>query len=155
VTVVSARGERRVPVADFFRGYRTTVLEAADVIKDVVIPIPPPGASGAFRKVGLRNADAISVVCVTTVLEMDGDTCRSARVALGAVAPVPLRALAVEEALRGTRIDAAAAREAARRVHEHISPIDDVRGSAEYRQWVAESVVARTILKAAGIEDAD
>jgi len=153
VTVAGASGERQVPIADFFRGYRATALEAADVIRDISIPVPSPAASGAFRKVGLRTADAISVVCVAAVLEMDGDTCSSARVALGAVAPVPLRALAVEEALTGRRVDVAAARDAAKRVHAHISPIDDVRASAEYRRWVAESVVARTILQAAGIED--
>jgi CO/xanthine dehydrogenase FAD-binding subunit len=153
VTIAGARGERQVAIADFFRGYRTTALETAEVITDIVIPVPPPTAAGAFQKVGLRNADAISVVCVATVLDMDGDTCRGARVALGAVAPVPLRAAAVEEALQGTRLTAVTARAAAKRVHEHISPIDDVRASAEYRLWVAESVAARTILQAAGIED--
>ena len=154
VRLASAReGARDVPLADFFVGYRATLLRDAEIITDVLIPVPSERAVGEFRKIGLRNADAISVVCVAAVMEMHGATCLAARIALGAVGPVPLRAVAVEKALEGRQINAGLARECARLVHEQIAPIDDVRGSADYRRWVTESVVARTILKLAGIED--
>lgn len=156
VRLASAKGgTREVPLADFFVEYRRTMLRPDELITDVLVPAPSPRASGRFDKVGLRNADAISVVCVATVLELDGPTCLKARVALGAVAPVPLRARAVENALEGQRIDAGVARRCAGLVHEDISPIDDVRGSGTYRRWVAEAVVARTIMQIAGTEDAD
>lgn len=156
VRLTSAKdGAREVALSDFFVGYRSTVLRDTEVITDVLIPVPSPRSAGRFEKVGLRTADAISVVCVATVLELDAGTCLMARIALGAVAPIPVRALAVENALEGRRIDADLARTAAQLVHEHISPIDDVRGSGTYRTWVAEAVVARTIMQIAGTEDED
>lgn len=154
VRLASARdGVREVALADFFVGYRSTARRDAEVITDVHIPVPSPRSAGRFEKVGLRSADAISVVCIATQLELDAGTCLKARVALGAVAPVPLRAVSVEKALEGRRMDAGVAKACARLVHEHISPIDDVRGSGAYRALVAEAVVARTIMQIAGIED--
>jgi CO/xanthine dehydrogenase FAD-binding subunit len=148
-------GVREVGIADFFVGYRSTALRADEVITAVLVPVPPAESAGRFEKVGLRNADAISVVCVATVLELDKGSCRKARIALGAVAPVPVRAVAVEQALEGRHVDAGAARECAHLVHQDISPIDDVRGSGAYRGWVAEAVVARTIMQIAGTKDED
>jgi CO/xanthine dehydrogenase FAD-binding subunit len=148
-------GVREIPLTEFFVSYRSTLLRETELITDILIPVPSAGTAGRFEKVGLRNADAISVVCVATVLELDGTRCLKARIALGAVAPVPVRALAVEQALEGRDVDAQVARECARLVHEHITPIDDVRGSGEYRRWVAEAVVARAIMQTVGTEDAD
>jgi CO/xanthine dehydrogenase FAD-binding subunit len=155
VRLASAEGVREVSLDEFFVAYRSTLLRETELITDILAPVPSTGTVGRFEKVGLRNADAISVVCVATVLELDRTKCLKARVALGAVAPVPVRALAVEQALVGRDIDAEVARECARLVHEHIAPIDDVRGSGEYRRWVAEAVVARTIMQTVGTGDAD
>ncbi len=156
VRLASARGgEREAPLTDFCVDYRCTLLQETEVITDVLIPIPPARAAGRFEKVGLRTADAISVASVAAVMELDGATCLKARIALGAVAPVAVRALAAEKALEGRDIDAGSARECAALVHEDIMPIDDVRSSAEYRRWVAEAVVARNIMRIVGIEDAD
>ncbi len=148
-------GARDVPLEDFFVAYRSTQLGPDELISDVFIPVPSPRAGGRFEKVGLRNADAISVVCVAAMLEIDGATCVEARIALGAVAPVPLRARAVEHALEGRVVDVQVARDCARAVHEDIAPIDDVRGSGAYRRLVAEAVVARTIMRIVGTEDAE
>jgi carbon-monoxide dehydrogenase medium subunit len=155
VRLASAQGVREVPLSGFFTGYRHTELAETELITDILIPVPTQRSAGRFEKVGLRSADAISVVCVATVLEMDGARCLKARIALGAVAPVPVRALAVERALEGRDLGPGVVRECARLVHEHIAPIDDVRGSGEYRRQVAEAVVARTIMQASGTEDAD
>lgn len=147
VGLASARqGRREVGISDFFVGYRRTLLQPGEIVTDVLLPLPRGRVRGRFRKVGLRNADAISVVCVAAEMELDGGTCREARIALGAVAAVPVRALAVEAALRGREVDAAVVRHCASLVHEHISPIDDVRASARYRSWVAEAVVAQLII---------
>jgi carbon-monoxide dehydrogenase medium subunit len=151
----AAGGVRELPLDEFFVAYRRTALADGELITDVLIPLPSPTTRGRFEKVGLRSADAISVVCVAAVLEMEGTTCTKARVALGAVAPVPVRARAVEKALEGRDVDAATARASASLVHEDIAPIDDVRGSGAYRRLVAEAVVARTIMQTAGTGDAD
>jgi CO/xanthine dehydrogenase FAD-binding subunit len=138
-------GPRELPLTDFFVEYRKTALRPGEIVTHVLIPLAGRPVAGRFEKVGLRNADAISVVCAACEIELDGATCRAARIGLGAVAPVPVRALAVESALRGREITEDAAAECARLVHEHIAPIDDVRASAQYRGWVAEAVVARMI----------
>jgi aerobic carbon-monoxide dehydrogenase medium subunit len=138
-------GARELPLTEFFVAYRQTALEPGEIVTHVLIPLAGRPVAGRFEKVGLRNADAISVVCAACELEFEGRVCRAARIALGAVAPVPVRALAVESALRGREIDDDVAAECARLVHEHISPIDDVRASGQYRGWVAEAVVARMI----------
>jgi CO/xanthine dehydrogenase FAD-binding subunit len=138
-------GARELPLTEFFVAYRQTALEPGEIVTHVLVPLAGRPFAGRFEKVGLRNADAISVVCAACEVELEGSTCRAARIALGAVAPVPVRAFAVESALRGREIDDDAAAECARLVHEHISPIDDVRASGRYRGWVAEAVVARMI----------
>jgi aerobic carbon-monoxide dehydrogenase medium subunit len=155
VQLAGPEGRREIPMADYFLEYRTTSLRETEMITGLRIPIPPEGAAGSFEKVRLRRSGAISVASVAVQMQLDGATCRSARVALGSVAPIPLRATAVERALEGRRIDAEVVKECSRLVQQHISPIDDLRGSAEYRRWVTEAVVARTILKAAGIEGTD
>ncbi|HTX68596.1 MAG TPA: xanthine dehydrogenase family protein subunit M [Thermoleophilia bacterium] len=138
-------GPRELPLAEFFVDYRTTALRAGEIVTHVLVPLVGRPVPGRFEKVGLRNADAISVVCAACEIELDGSICRAARIALGAVAPVPVRALAVEAALRGRELDEDVAAECARLVHEHISPIDDLRASGRYRGWVAEAVVARMV----------
>jgi len=138
-------GSRELPLSEFFVEYRKTALEPGEIVTHVLVPLAGRPVAGRFEKVGLRNADAISVVCAACEIELEGSTCRAARIGLGAVAPVPVRALAVEAALRGREITEEVAAECARLVHEHIAPIDDVRASAQYRGWVAEAVVARLI----------
>jgi len=155
VELASPEGRRELPVADYFLEYRTTSLRETEMITGLLIPIPPEGAAGGFEKVRLRRSGAISVASVAVMVQSDGGTCVNARVAVGSVAPIPLRAAAVETALEGRRLDADAVRECSKLVQQHISPIDDLRGSAEYRRWVTEAVVARTISRAAGIEGTD
>lgn len=138
-------GARELPLTEFFVDYRKTTLQPGEIVTHVLIPLAGRPVAGRFEKVGLRNADAISVVCAACEIELDGSTCRAARIGLGAVAAVPVRAHAVESALRGREITEEVAAECARLVHEHIAPIDDVRASAQYRGWVAEAVVARLI----------
>jgi aerobic carbon-monoxide dehydrogenase medium subunit len=145
VRLAGAEGARELPLTEFFVAYRTTALEPGEIVTHVLVPLAGRPVAARFEKVGLRNADAISVVCAACEIELDGAICRAARIGLGAVAPVPVRALAVEAALRGREITEDVAAACAHLVHEHIAPIDDVRASARYRGWVAEAVVARMI----------
>jgi len=118
---------RTISIADFFAGYRKTALDSAELIVAVRFPA---GARGVrFRKVGTRAAQAISKVVVAVSRE-------PARVALGSVAEVPLRARGAEAALARGDVEGAVAAVAA-----DIRPIDDVRSTAEYRRTVAQNVL--------------
>ncbi len=134
-TLQSLRGQREVPAADFFLGYRKTALAPDEILVDV--QLPPQNGELYYKKVGTRLAQAISKVVLGASIEVEGGTVRSLRVALGAVAPVPLRCRALEEAMVGGPVRP----ELAALVHQDIRPIDDVRSSARYRSRVAENIV--------------
>ncbi len=91
---------------------------------------------------------AISVVSIAVMFEMDGEVCRKARVALGAVAPKPIRAYRVEGRLEGKEIDTKTIEECAALVREEISPISDIRATSEYRELAASVLLKRAIREA-------
>lgn len=129
VVVRSAAAERRIPFGEFYSGYRASVVRPDELI--VAVEIPPVEGRQWFRKVGTRAAQAISKVV------MAGVRSTSPRVALGSVGPVVVRAREAERALEGRKeIDAAVAALA-----QDISPIDDVRSTAEYRRVVAGNLL--------------
>jgi carbon-monoxide dehydrogenase medium subunit len=151
VELASAEGRRRLPLEEFLVGVRETVLKPQELLVAVRCPVPPPHSAGVFYKLGPRKADAISVVSVAVMVEGEGDgRCRQARIALGAVAPRPIRAHAAEDLLRGRALDPAIITEAARLASESASPIDDVRASAAYRRRVIGVLVRRLLTTAAG-----
>lgn len=139
--VASVRGARRVPYHAWCTGYRKTLLAADELIVAAHIPVPR-GMRTAWRKIGTRRAQSISKVMGAAAIALDGDVVTEARVALGAVAERPIRIAAVEAAVRGQKLGAAA--DAARAaLRAAIVPIDDVRSTASYRREVAENLVAR------------
>ncbi|HWO26736.1 MAG TPA: FAD binding domain-containing protein [Kofleriaceae bacterium] len=141
--VASVRGRRRVPYHAWCTGYRTTQLAPDELIVSAALPLPGAATRTTWRKVGTRRAQSISKVMGAAAIELDGDTVTSARVALGAVADRPIRIAAVEDAVRGQRLGAAAAEAARAALRGAIRPIDDVRSTAAYRRDVAENLVAR------------
>ncbi len=141
--VASVRGRRRVPYAGWCTGYRTTQLQPDELIVSATLPLPGARARTTWRKVGTRRAQSISKVMGAAAIELDGDVVVSARVALGAVADRPIRIAAVEDAVAGRRLGAAAAEAARAAIRAAIRPIDDVRSTAAYRRDVAENLVAR------------
>ena len=165
IVLVSVRGERRVPAAEFFIGYRRTARAADELVLRVEIPLPP-GRQVRFRKVGTRRAQAISKVVVAVSWREDpGGTgtgtgpgtdsaslpaWRNVRVALGSVAPVPIRAHATEAVLEGASATRETADLAAATVAAEIAPIDDVRSTAAYRRAVTARVLRRIIRDAGG-----
>ncbi|HYG57307.1 MAG TPA: xanthine dehydrogenase family protein subunit M [Symbiobacteriaceae bacterium] len=148
VTLASAAGSRTVPLCEFVLGVRKTARRPDELVTEVAFPAVSPAARSSYFKFALREAMAISVVSGAVVLEFDGDLCTSARIALGAVAPTPVRAASVEAQLVGRPITEAVAAAAAAQVGSDISPISDVRATADYRAWVAEAMVRRHILAA-------
>jgi xanthine dehydrogenase small subunit len=131
VVLRSLDDERRVPLAEYYTGYRKTVRRADELI--VAIEVDVPDGAQRFDKVGTRAAQAISKVVMAAVGQ---------RIAFGSVAPVIVRAHKLEAYIAGGGRDLA---EAKRLVHEDVKPIDDVRSTAEYRRRVVENLVASWI----------
>jgi carbon-monoxide dehydrogenase medium subunit len=138
-------GERQVGVEEFITGPGENVLGPAELLQQIRVPALPAGTATAFLKAGRRAAMEISVVCVAARLTLNEGVCEIARIALGAVAPTPLRATSAEQALQGRPLTGAAAREAARLAAEATRPISDVRASADYRRYLSEVMVRRAL----------
>jgi xanthine dehydrogenase small subunit len=155
VVLGGPRGERVVPMGEFHPEYRRTAREPDELILRVRIPIVP-GREVRFRKVGTRKAQAISKVSVALAWRTGpGDdgaevAWHGVRVALGSVAPVPIRSSAAEAVLEGSAPSAVMAEQAARALADELAPIDDIRSTAAYRRTTAARVLHRLIRDAAG-----
>ncbi len=149
VLLKSSAGKRTVALKDFFTGPGETVMNDDELLMEVQIPLP--AGSAAFQKLGRRKAMTLSVVNAGVKLNLDGDTCSGACIALGAMAPTPLRCSAAEEMLVGKKLDAALIAECAAAAVAAGSPIDDQRASAWYRTKAGTAIVARALAQAAGI----
>ncbi len=145
VTLQSVRGSRTLPLKDFFLGVRTTVLEPDEMIVDISFPALASYQIGAFLKLGLRRAQAISVVNVAVVLSMLADTITQARVALGSVAPTIIRAENAERFLTGKVLTRDVMARAGALAAQTVTPISDIRGSAEYRRYMTETLTRHAL----------
>jgi carbon-monoxide dehydrogenase medium subunit len=142
LALASVRGERTVRLAEFYPGFRQTVLQPDELVTAITVPKMRPTERGLFRKLGLRRAQAISVIHFAIVVDLDGDTVRNARVAYGCLAPTVLRGASTEAFLAGKRLTAETCAAAGRMALEDVSPIGDVRGSADYRLATLERLVS-------------
>ena len=140
--LVSVRGERHLPYVNFHTGYKKTRLEPDELVKAVSLPRQFSGYFNHARKVGARNAQAISKVCIAALGRVDDGVVGDVRIALGSVAPVPLRLKETEQTLRGKAIDSKLLLWARKAVADEIRPIDDIRSTARYRAAVAGNLVA-------------
>ncbi len=153
VTLESTSGSRRLKLADFYSGFRQTVLGADELLRAIHIPAMAEDQRGVFLKLGLRRAQAISVVDAAVVVKRQTDgTVVDARITLGSVAPTIIRAPEAEEYLGGKSLTAAVISQAARIAGAKPEPIDDVRGSAAYRSEMVKVLVARALRQLAADE---
>ncbi len=143
------RGERTLPLADFITGFRKVDLGPDELLTRISFPAPPAHTEGIFIKLALRRAQAISVVNVAVVVVREGAAPDApvirAAIALGAVAPVVVRAAAAESFLVGKPLHAASIAEAARLAVASAAPIDDLRSTAAYRRAMIETLTARAL----------
>ncbi|MEL7563631.1 MAG: xanthine dehydrogenase family protein subunit M [Dehalobacterium sp.] len=144
-------GIRKIPMGEFFQGVNKTSLKSDEIITLIEVPKNTANSSGCFIKLGLRNAMAISIVSVAAGMEVEAGKVIAANIALGSVAPTPVRAKKVEGALVGKEFSLELVEEAAKKVVEDISPIDDVRASGEYRKTVAAVLVKRAVKKSGNL----
>jgi len=140
--LVSVRGERRLPYASFHTGYKKTVLAPDELVQTICLPRRFESYFSHARKVGARNAQAISKVCVAGLARLANGVVEDVRIALGSVAPVPLRLTETERIVRGKVIDSAIVLSARNAAAAEIRPIDDIRSTARYRAAVAGNLVA-------------
>jgi carbon-monoxide dehydrogenase medium subunit len=143
--VQSAEGERTMPLDEFFVDYFETALQPTDLLKAVRIPALAANARTSYVKFLPRTVDDYATVSVATNLRLNGDVCEDVRIALGAAGTVPLRAKAVEDALRGQKLTADLIKEAAALVRDEVDPIDDSRGSASYKREMARVWTERSL----------
>ncbi len=146
VTLASAqRGERRLPFDQFFLGVRRTAMQPDEMLTAIHLRALPAHARGAFIKLGLRRAQAISLVNAAVVLDFDGDLVVRARITLGAVAPTIVRAEAAEASLLGQPLSDDAIAAAAALAMQAARPIDDLRASADYRRAMVRVLAERAL----------
>jgi CO/xanthine dehydrogenase FAD-binding subunit len=170
--LVSASGSRRVPYAEFHRGYKKMDLAPGELIARVHLPAeagspasasgdswsPPSGgrmsagSTSYYRKVGTRRAQAISKVCFAGTIRVEAGAVQDVRIALGSVAPTVIRATRTEDALRGQPLDTNAVAAAERTLLSEIAPIDDIRSTARYRARVAANLLREFLSRATGQE---
>ncbi len=147
LTLARDGGERRVPIAEFFLAYRKTALQPGEYLKAFHLPTLGDNAAVAYRHRGLRRAMEIDMVNVACYLELEDDraSARAVRIALGAVGPVPYRAVEAEQALAGRPVGPDFLEEAGRLAAQEAAPIDDVRASAAYRRKMVRVLVKRAL----------
>lgn len=146
VVAAGPRGLREIPYTDFHTGYRKTALEPGEIIVRVRLPHLPEGSVQTFRKVGTREAQSISKVVVAMAGRVADGRIAELRLAAGSVAATPVRLRAAEEAVRGMPAGSEAADLAGREAAREVTPIDDVRSTADYRRFALERVVRRMVL---------
>lgn len=148
--VEGPEGNRRTQLDGFLTGPDTVALREQEVLVRIDIPPVPPHTGTAFIKIMRRQALDCSIVSVASrvTLTPDGERCAEARIALGAVAPTPIRARKAEALLAGQKVEPDLLHAVGRQAREETSPISDVRASAGYRRMLTEVLVPRAIGRA-------
>ncbi len=145
VVLTSVEGERSVPLSSFYSGLRKTVMQPHEMLTAISFPALSSQERGIFLKLGLRRAQAISVINVAVVLQMENRKVKMAAITLGSVAPTIIRAPVAEQALIGNELTRAVINEAARLAASAPTPIDDVRSTAAYRTEMIRVLVGRAL----------
>jgi len=155
VKLVSHKGSRTIPLNEFFLGPGETVLAGDEILTEIIIPTPSASSAGSYMRHTTREEMDIAVAGVASFLNMSSHKGKieSARIALGAVAATPLRALKAESVVAGKTITKAIIEKAAETASEEARPISDVRGSAEYRRELVRVLTRRTLEKACEMLD--
>ena len=147
--IVGPKGERIVPVDTFITGPARTVLQPGELLIELLIDAPARHSSDAYLRFIPRNEMDIAVVGVGASVTLDGDKVKAARIGLGAVAATPLLASKAADALIGKKLDDASLEVAGRVASETCKPIDDMRGTAEFRLHIAGVLTRRALTIAA------
>jgi CO/xanthine dehydrogenase FAD-binding subunit len=146
--VVSQKGERILPIEDFFTGPNETVLTDGEILAEIQIPPVPSKSRGIYLKLSPKSSMDLATVGVAALVINEHGLCKDIRIALGAVAPTPIRARKAEGILRGQRFTDELIERTAQTAAEQSRPIDDHRASAQYRREMVQALVRRAITQA-------
>ena len=153
LVLASVEGERVIPLRDFYTGFRRSRILPGQLLREIRFAALHDNQRGLFLKLGLRRAQAISVLNLAVVLTFEGEQVSEVRIALGCLAPTVVRAPTAEAFLLGKTLDDAACTEAGQVVQADIAPIDDLRGTAAYRRAALANMLADALRRlAAGQE---
>jgi CO/xanthine dehydrogenase FAD-binding subunit len=141
-------GNRELPLKDFFKGPGVTALGPSDIVTAIRVPLPPSHTGIVYQGFSARGKLDCSSVTLGVFLTLDGNNIKTARIAIGSCAPVPLRAVSAEALLTAKTFDPVLCEQAARKASEETRPINDLRASAAYRLQVVR-VLARRLLEEA------
>lgn len=150
LVLASKQGEREIAIQDFYHGYKQTDLKAGEYLKALVLPKLTPEQSLHIYKISKRKDDDISAVLMASLIEHDGQSISTARVACGGMAATPSHAMKTEQALTGKPFALASFEAASECIAQDFSPIKDVRATKEYRLTVAKNLVIKTGLECLG-----
>jgi carbon-monoxide dehydrogenase medium subunit len=148
ITLAGKNGSRVAPLSEFFLDYKKSTRAPDELLTEVAWDLPPENSTNCFYKLARRRGDAIAVVGIAVAMTVEGGRCSTARIALGAVAPIVKRAIGAEEMLAGEALTPALIDEAARQAVEESDPIDDVRASADYRRHGVHVLTRRLLTQA-------
>jgi aerobic carbon-monoxide dehydrogenase medium subunit len=144
VHCLGSGGERSVPLSQFIKDAYTTVLERDELIKEVLVRIPPKGSGGAYLS-SKRAAPVYPTATAAVELTLDGEVCQDITIALGCVGLTPIRVKDAETAMRGQKITGKTLAAAQEAVHAAADPQSDMRGSADYKRALVGALVKRGI----------
>lgn len=150
VKIFGPAGERTVALEEFFTAPGRTVLQRGEILAEICVPPMPPGSKGAYLKHASRGAADLAIVGVAVVAATDGGCCEGVKIALGAVAPIPMRPRNAERMLDGKEINSALIEQAAQAAADESRPITDVRASADYRREMVKVFTSRAIKRVSG-----
>jgi carbon-monoxide dehydrogenase medium subunit len=148
VVLKSMGGERRLPLDQFFKGPALTAIEPEEILTAIFVPPPPPRSGTSYQHISARGKVDMSAVGVGVMVTMNGEVCKEARIALGAVAPIPMRASGTEKLLRGKKLTPDLFEKAGIQAAKESKPISDMRASAEYRRKMVAVLTKRALLEA-------
>ncbi len=152
IEIAGPQGKRKLPLEDFFTGYRTSVLKADEVISAVEIPLPSPEQIFSVYKVSKRYDQDISTVCGAFRFTMAGDQISACRIAYGGMAATPYRCKSAEAIAIGSRVSPTLIKAVQKEISNTFQPLDDMRGSAAYRATVAPNLFERFCLELGGVK---
>jgi carbon-monoxide dehydrogenase medium subunit len=147
VKLVGANSERELPLENFFTGPNRSVIAGDEIMTEIIIPDQPTTGS-AYMKFGLRRSGALAVVGVAASVVLEGNILKDVRIVLGAVAPIPMRAVNTENTVRGQKVSEDLFEQAGQAAAQECKPIQDIRGSVEYRRDLVRVFTRRALQKA-------
>jgi aerobic carbon-monoxide dehydrogenase medium subunit len=148
VVATGPKGKREIPIDDFFPGLFTTALEPEEILTEIRIPLPPARSGGAYLKLERKVGDFATAGVAVQISLDNADVCTRAGIGLTNVGLTPIKAKQAEAVLAGKKLDEATIQKAAEMAASESQPMDDIRGSADYKRDLIRVLTARALLRA-------